>query len=167
MDKLVLFFDGACSPFNPGGVATYGWIAENTKRKVVLSGKGLIVAGEGATNNVAEYAALEAGLVGLLEQDYSNYLEIYGDSQLVINTITDYWKCKKPHLDAYNKRIQKLLQKFSGYGAEWIPREQNTKADALSIQSYEDYLKEGNPIPKRPLYKAISTPKKHTRTFGL
>lgn len=92
MSAFVLHFDGACWP-NPGGTATFGWILLSPFGAEVASGNGVAATGSDATNNVAEYSALLAGLRSVVDMDPEAPLVIRGDSKLVINQIEGRWKC--------------------------------------------------------------------------
>lgn len=141
MGRWKLYFDGACEPVNPGGVATYGWVLyrpDGTKHtedyQVVADGaKGVL-----STNNVAEYAALHAGLWGAVEAG-AHDLACYGDSKLVVKTVGGSWKCRKPHLVQWHLNVKRILALIPKWQIFWIPREQNAEADALSHCAYREY----------------------------
>lgn len=136
---ITINFDGACEWWNgkrnPGGLATYGWIIKKDGQQIAY-GYGEVARGEGATNNVAEYTALIEALKALrdlnLEKDV---VEVYGDSQLVVNQVTGQWRCNHSHLDELRQQAKKLMR---GYGPKliWVRREQNQEADDLSKQAY-------------------------------
>lgn len=133
---LTLFFDGLCEPRNPGGVACYGWLLLDEHGHIIEEGNGEEVRGQSATNNVAEWAALEHGLraAALRRPDR---LEIRGDSQLVINQLTGSWQVGAAHLRPYRDRCLRLLEGCN-WAARWIPREGNTAADRLSWAAYHE-----------------------------
>jgi len=134
-DTYYLYFDGLCEPANPGGIACWGWVLL-LSGKVVDQGGGVETRGAGATNNVAEWAALEHGLKAAAMR-HPGVLEIRGDSQLVINQLHGTWQVRAPHLAEYFLRCRKSLQQMGcPWRAMWIPREENTLADALSWDAY-------------------------------
>jgi ribonuclease HI len=92
---LILYFDGLCEPQNPGGWVCYGWVLQDGDR-VVASGRGVARGpGPDSTNNVAEYAALIAGLEALARLDLgAQGVEVRGDSQLVIHQVSGEWQCR-------------------------------------------------------------------------
>jgi ribonuclease HI len=146
---LTLYFDGACEPRNPGGVATYGWLLVDGRR-TIQTGWGFARKGRGATNNYAEWCALGFALRWLLDNRdrWEGQIEIRGDSQLVINQLTGAWQCRQPSLQRLRLRCLHILQELGiGWRAKWIPRERNTRADALSRRAYEDHTKK--PVPER------------------
>lgn len=150
--KLELFFDGACEPKNPGGIATCGWIVRTEEGERIASGHCEVCRGPKATNNVAEWSALGFALRWLLDNRESVgtfALEIFGDSQLVINQLNDEWACNKEHLQALRARCRELLKLIAPvtWRASWIPRAENDAADALSRQAYVEAS--GKAFPER------------------
>jgi len=138
MINLVLYFDGLCEPHNPGGIATYGWQLLDDRGQVIEEGAGVEARGRGATNNVAEWSALEHGLRAAAALRPER-LEIRGDSKLVINQLTGSWRMHAAHLRPYLVRCLELLRGCN-WQARWIPREQNEAADALSRAAYAQAL---------------------------
>lgn len=84
-------------------------------------------------------------------------LEIIGDSQLIINQLTGEWACRKETLIPLRGRCKKYLEDLGFiesagdldwamapednlWRASWVPREQNTHADALTNQAYQNYM---------------------------
>ncbi|KAK0605075.1 hypothetical protein LWI29_022519 [Acer saccharum] len=84
-----------------------------------------------ATNNQAEYEALLAGLRVCIALG-ADKLEIYNDSQVVVNQILDEYQAREEHMIAYLDIAKRLLRKFIVYRISLIPREENEKANALS-----------------------------------
>ena len=144
-DELTLHFDGACEPRNPGGVATYGWVLSTGH-----SGCGVVATGgPTSTNNLAEWSALGFGLRWIADQKLKpEKLLIFGDSQLVVRQLNHEWACNKEHLQKLRARCEELLKAIDRpWAAEWIPREKNEDADALSRKAYTDHT--GKPFPER------------------
>lgn len=144
---IELYFDGACEPFNPGGTASYGWLIKKDGKEI-KSGSGVVGSGEGMTNNVAEYSGLIYGLEEFLKLNLQEKLLIKGDSNMVINMISGKWGWNKkkskwqpheklPHLKELLNQALSLLKKID-YEVEWIPREENKEADALSKHMTQD-----------------------------
>ncbi len=84
-----------------------------------------------ATNNEAEYKAL---IKGLEESHNLNILNIniFADSELVVKQINGDYKVKNERMQILNKKVIKLLEKFSSWSIVHIPREKNSVADKLS-----------------------------------
>jgi len=138
---LTIHFDGLCLPKNPGGVATYGFVAKRGA-KLLHEEAGLAARpySPEATNNVAEYTglvkALEWALVEKLEKEK---ILFRGDSELVIKQIKGEYKVKSPSIvDLYN-RVRELVRKFPSIEFEWVPREENKEADALTNRAYAEF----------------------------
>ena len=91
-----------------------------------------------ATNNQAEYAAVIAGLRFLTQTNYREVI-IRMDSKLVIEQLGGNWKINNLQLRELADQAKELLRDFS-VRLEWIPREQNSKADANANTA----LDEGN-----------------------
>lgn len=126
-----IFFDGACT-VNPGGVATFGYIIKcGNTGDVICRTSGEVCRGPTASNNIAEWASVTNALRFLKDQQWVGVLEIYGDSQLVINQLTGKFKVKKDTLIPYHKECKTLLQGLE-WSAFWIPREENEECDTLS-----------------------------------
>lgn len=144
----IAYFDGACEPKNPGGVASYGWFVEDEHGRVIATDYGIAHdGGELATNNVAEYVALGWALRWLSENAKGETICIRGDSQLVVRQVNGEWKCNKPHLEKLRDRCRELIEAIGGVKLEWIPREENESADQLSRAAYEKHT--GKPFPQR------------------
>lgn len=123
----VLHFDGSCWP-NPGPNSKCGFVLRFGTRLIERTHS----LGDG-TNNTAEYYGLIHGLRCAVENGI-NSLEVYGDSQLVINGVRRMRLSKKgkPHLEKLKAQAIDLARKFQWIEFNWIPREQNSEADALS-----------------------------------
>lgn len=97
------------------------------------------------TNNEAEYHGLIAAL-RTASKYAPQHVTVRGDSQLVIRQTLGEWKCRKAHLKPLCTEAQLLLaglRRGSTVVLEWIPREQNTDADALSTTA----LHRGGSVP--------------------
>lgn len=84
-----------------------------------------------ATNNVAEYTALIAALEECYRLDANAVIKVRMDSKLVIEQMAGSWKIKHPDMQQLAITAHNLI---SGREVswEWIPREQNSRADALA-----------------------------------
>ena len=83
------------------------------------------------TNNQAEYEAILKGLQLLLEIKAES-IEVFGDSQLVINQLIGLYECKDDILRGYYDECQRLLKEFPHISLQRIPRAQNQKANRLA-----------------------------------
>ncbi|KAM1800792.1 hypothetical protein ACFX11_032472 [Malus domestica] len=83
-----------------------------------------------ASNNKAEYEALLAGL-RLAKHLWVKRIDIFSDSQLVVNQVTNNFDAKDSSMVAYLAQTQ-LLLKYFHYQITLIPRAANSHADALA-----------------------------------
>ncbi|MGI8434482.1 MAG: reverse transcriptase-like protein [Nocardioidaceae bacterium] len=83
-----------------------------------------------ATNNVAEYRGLIAGLELFVANTPDALLEVRMDSQLVIEQMDGRWKIKHPDM----RPLAITAQRLAPFGTvwTWIPRERNKAADRLA-----------------------------------
>ena len=128
---LVVEADGG-SRGNPGP-AGYG---------ALVRSEGVIVAERSesigtATNNVAEYRGLIAGLEAALELDPSAEVEVRMDSKLVVEQMSGRWKIKHPDMRPLAIEAQALARQFPRISYQWIPREQNKDADRLANEAMD------------------------------
>ncbi|GKV51647.1 hypothetical protein SLEP1_g58282 [Rubroshorea leprosula] len=84
-----------------------------------------------ATNNMAEYEALLLGLQLALELKISA-IQIYSDSQLVVNQINSICEVVDPVMVKYVALVAELKCKFQKFCLSKIPRAENEQADSLS-----------------------------------
>jgi len=141
-ESLTLHFDGLCEPKNPGGVATYGYTIYRGSRKL-CDGFGTVGAGmfgNDVSNNVAEYTAMIRGMERLLSDGYSGRLTVRGDSQLTIRQMQGRYAVRAKRLAPLHEEAMRLARMFERVEFEWVPREQNEEADALSRRGFEAFL---------------------------
>lgn len=129
---IKVFFDGSCEP-NPGGIVKYGALIIRHEETIYEISKRANIDPAVTTNNVAEYCALIAAMKYLISQNLQNE-EIYffGDSKLVINQMLRDWTIGDGKYAKYAWIAADLSLSFPNAFFEWIPREQNTRADSLS-----------------------------------
>ncbi|GKV47203.1 hypothetical protein SLEP1_g54121 [Rubroshorea leprosula] len=84
-----------------------------------------------ATNNMAEYEALLLGLQLALELKISA-IQVYSDSQLVVNQINSICEVIDPVMGKYVALVAELKCKFQKFCLSKIPRPENEQADSLS-----------------------------------
>jgi len=130
---LSIFCDGLCDP-NPNGHGCYGWVAYDERETRVAQGYGFLGEGTGMTNNRAEYGAVIASLQWAWKERCRK-VKVYTDSQLVVRQVTGKYQIRTVALKALCEEAKALLGQVGGK-IEWIPREQNTEADALSRRAH-------------------------------
>lgn len=138
---LTLYFDGLCLPKNPGGVATYGFVAKRDGKTVHEEG-GLAATPytPGATNNVAEYTGVLKALEWAEQQGLTREtVLVRGDSELVIRQLKGEYKVKAPSIVNLFKSVRELAGRFPTIAFEWVPREQNKEADAMTNRAYAEF----------------------------
>jgi ribonuclease H / adenosylcobalamin/alpha-ribazole phosphatase len=111
---------------NPGPAA-YGYVLE-TDEGTVLAAHGETIGV--ATNNVAEYSALVAGLEKAAELGVDE-LEVISDSELLVNQMRGAWKVKNESLRALWREASRLATRFETITYSAVRREHNELADRL------------------------------------
>ena len=89
-----------------------------------------------ATNNVAEYSALIAGLELALESGISE-IEVYVDSELVAAQIEGRWKIKNDRLRALAAKARSLMARFEVASIGHVRRDLNSRADELANEAMD------------------------------
>ncbi|XP_058217932.1 uncharacterized protein LOC131328958 [Rhododendron vialii] len=84
-----------------------------------------------ATNNEEEYEALIAGLQLALRLD-ADSVHVFCDSQLIMGHLNDDYQAKDQRMNAYVSHVLALFGRFGRVEVEWIAREHNAHADALT-----------------------------------
>lgn len=126
-----LFFDGACRG-NPGP-ATFGGVIYDANGEEIDHFKTFL--GE-TTNNVAEYCGLLAGLNRAKALNIT-HLEVYGDSNLVIQQVSGKWKVKNHRLKTIYKQIKTVEKFFTSIKYQHVYRNKNKRADALANEAFD------------------------------
>ncbi|MGP4023599.1 bifunctional RNase H/acid phosphatase [Actinomadura sp. 3N407] len=131
--KLIVEADGG-SRGNPGP-AGYGALVRDA-----LTGEVLAEVAESighATNNVAEYQGLIAGLTAASEIDPSARVEVRMDSKLVVEQMSGRWKIKHPDMIPLALRARELAEDLGPVSYGWIPRNRNAHADRLANEAMD------------------------------
>jgi probable phosphoglycerate mutase len=123
--KARLFTDGGARG-NPGPAA-YGYVLE-TEDGTVLDARGEAIGV--ATNNVAEYRGLLAGLASALERGVDE-LEVVSDSELVVKQMRGEYKVKNETLRELASQARALASRLGVVSYTAVLREHNDLADAL------------------------------------
>ena len=124
--KAKLHADGGARG-NPGP-AGIGAVLTDEAGEVI----GEIAEGIGrATNNVAEYKAVIAGLELALAKGVTQ-IDVFLDSELVVSQLKGEWKIKKDTLRSLAIDARRLLNKFETSTLTHVRRESNADADKLA-----------------------------------
>jgi ribonuclease HI len=111
---------------NPGPAA-FGYVLE-TDDGTVLDARGQRIGV--ATNNVAEYRALVAGLEAALARGVTE-LEVVSDSELLVKQMRGEYKVKNTALRALNDEASRLERELGEVTYTAVRREHNELADRL------------------------------------
>ncbi|MEV7424575.1 bifunctional RNase H/acid phosphatase [Streptomyces sp. NPDC091212] len=89
-----------------------------------------------ATNNVAEYKGLIAGLKAARALDPGARVRVRMDSKLVVEQMSGRWKIKHPDMRPLAAEAARILP-AAQVTYEWIPRERNKHADRLANEAMD------------------------------
>ncbi|MFD7905168.1 bifunctional RNase H/acid phosphatase [Kitasatospora sp. NPDC059722] len=89
-----------------------------------------------ATNNVAEYKGLIAGLRAARELDPDATVDVRMDSKLVVEQMSGRWKIKHPDMQPLAAEAKTVLPR-GRVTYTWIPRERNKDADRLANEAMD------------------------------
>ncbi|MFJ6137920.1 bifunctional RNase H/acid phosphatase [Kitasatospora sp. NPDC092286] len=89
-----------------------------------------------ATNNVAEYKGLIAGLRAARELDPDASVDVRMDSKLVVEQMSGRWKIKHPDMQPLAAEARTVLPRGQ-VKYTWIPRERNKDADRLANEAMD------------------------------
>jgi ribonuclease HI len=123
--KVRLFTDGGARG-NPGPAA-YGFVLE-AEDGTVLAAHGEAIGV--ATNNVAEYSALIAGLERAAELGLAD-VEVVSDSELMVKQMRGEYKVKNEALRELSLRAARLAGALGNVRYTAVRREHNELADRL------------------------------------
>ncbi|MEU6671544.1 bifunctional RNase H/acid phosphatase [Streptomyces sp. NPDC046727] len=132
MREFIVEADGG-SRGNPGP-AGYGAVVSDA-----ATGETLAEAAEYigvATNNVAEYRGLLAGLRAAHALDATATVYVRMDSKLVVEQMSGRWKIKHPAMKPLATEARSVFPPDQ-VTYEWIPREQNKHADRLANEAMD------------------------------
>ncbi|GAA1167689.1 bifunctional RNase H/acid phosphatase [Ornithinimicrobium humiphilum] len=131
---LVVEADGG-SRGNPG-VAGYGALVRDARTGELLAERAAPLGK--ASNNVAEYTGLVAGLQAVLDLGLADdaTIEVRMDSKLVVEQMSGRWKIKHEDMRRLAMQARRLVDAIQQRGGSveltWVPRAKNGAADALS-----------------------------------
>ena len=129
--RVVIEADGG-SRGNPGPAA-YGAVLRDADTDRVLAEEGSPIGR--ATNNVAEYSGLIAGLRLARDHAPDAAVEVRMDSKLVVEQMSGRWKIKHPAMRPLSAQATALAPAGTSY--TWIPRERNGYADRLANEALD------------------------------
>ena len=130
--RLIVEADGG-SRGNPGPAAFGAVVRDPGTGQALAERAGFIGT---ATNNVAEYQGLIAGLTAAREIDPDAVVEARLDSKLVVEQMSGRWKIKHPSMRPLALEAQRILP-VERVTYVWVPRERNKHADRLANEALD------------------------------
>jgi ribonuclease HI len=138
--RLIVEADGG-SRGNPG-IAAGGSVVLDEATGELLAEIGVYVGI--ASNNVAEYRGMIAGVTRALAIDPNAELRVRLDSKLVVEQMSGRWKIKHPDMATLAAEARNLLT-GRPVAFEWIPRAENARADRLANEAMDKKLSFARP----------------------
>jgi ribonuclease H / adenosylcobalamin/alpha-ribazole phosphatase len=131
--RVIVEADGG-SRGNPGS-AGYGALVRDADTGELLreTAEGIGV----ASNNVAEYRGLIAGLEAAIDLGAED-VEVRMDSKLVVEQMSSRWKVKHPDMQVLARHAAALIRQLPSVRFTHIRRELNGHADRLANQAMDD-----------------------------
>ncbi|MGW6702814.1 bifunctional RNase H/acid phosphatase [Nocardia sp. NPDC055049] len=133
MSQVIVEADGG-SRGNPGP-AGYGAVVFAADHVRVLAERKEYIGV--ATNNVAEYRGLIAGLAASAELG-ARVVTVRMDSKLVVEQMSGRWKIKHASMIPLAEQARALVAGFDRVSFTWIPRAENSHADRLANEAMDD-----------------------------
>jgi probable phosphoglycerate mutase len=131
--RLLVEADGG-SRGNPGPAA-YGALVRDADTQEVLAREAAALGV--ASNNVAEYSGLLAGLRLADALDPGSRIEVRMDSKLVVEQMSGRWRIKHDDMRRLAAQAREVVDP-SRVRYTWVPREQNADADRLANEALDD-----------------------------
>ena len=131
---VVLYTDGAARG-NPGP-AGIGVLARRGDREIFEISRYIGV----ATNNIAEYSAVIAGLEKAVDLGLGE-LTVMMDSELVVRQLNGRYRVRNAKLRELHARAGKAAEALGRCCFVHLPREQNRAADSLANRALDQVLK--------------------------
>ena len=141
--KLIVEADGG-SRGNPGP-AGYGAAVVDADTGEVLAEIAESIGR--ATNNVAEYRGLIAGLTAAGRLARGAAVEVRMDSKLVVEQMSGRWKIRHADMQPLAKAAQDATRALGSVTYRWVPREQNKRADRLANEAMDASARGGRARP--------------------
>jgi probable phosphoglycerate mutase len=135
--SLIVEADGGARG-NPGP-AGYGAVVRNAVSGRVVAERSEYLGH--ATNNVAEYRGLIAGLGAALEiagdDAAAAEVDVRMDSKLVVEQMSGRWQVKHAEMRQLAAQANELRRRFASVRFAWIPRAENSHADRLANEAMD------------------------------
>lgn len=151
--KVLVEADGG-SRGNPGP-AGYGSVVWSADRSTVLAESKQAIGR--ATNNVAEYRGLIAGLDEAAKLGATD-VAVSMDSKLVVEQMSGRWKVKHPDLAELHSQARALASRFEQINYTWVPRAQNSYADRLANEAMDAAAEATETVPPATATETATAP---------
>jgi len=145
--SVVVEADGG-SRGNPGPAA-FGAVLKDAATGELIAEVGEAIGV--ATNNVAEYRGLIAGLELAVEHAPGASVEVRMDSKLVVEQMSGTWKVKHPSMKPLQAQAASIAPPGTVY--TWVPRAENSHADRLvneALDGSPTYFATAEPVAGEP-----------------
>jgi probable phosphoglycerate mutase len=143
--RLVVEADGG-SRGNPGP-AGYGAVVRDAATGEVLAEVSDYLGR--ATNNVAEYSGLIAGLRAAAALARGADVDVRMDSKLVVEQMSGRWQIKHPDMRPLAAQARQAAQALGRVTYTWVPRARNAHADRLANEAMDAGRARDAPGPAR------------------
>ena len=130
--ELIVEADGG-SRGNPGESGSGAVVIDADTGEILAE---IAIYGGIASNNVAEYRGMIAGVRRALELDPDAALTVRMDSKLVVEQMSGRWKIKHPAMADLAQEARELLT-GTPVRFVWMPRLQNSRADKLANRAMD------------------------------
>nr|WP_030267283.1 bifunctional RNase H/acid phosphatase [Streptomyces sp. NRRL B-24484] len=130
--RFIVEADGG-SRGNPGP-AGYGAVVRDADTGAIIAEAAEFIGH--ATNNVAEYRGLIAGLRAAHGLDPDASVDVRMDSKLVVEQMSGRWKIKHPDMQPLAAEARTVFPRAQ-VAYTWIPRERNKDADRLANEAMD------------------------------
>ncbi|MDQ2749629.1 MAG: bifunctional RNase H/acid phosphatase [Actinomycetota bacterium] len=132
VEHVIVEADGG-SRGNPGP-AGYGAVVLDGQTREILAERGEAIGV--ASNNVAEYRGLIAGLTAAADLG-ARRVSVWLDSKLIVEQMSGRWQVKHPDMRPLAREAAALRSRFDAVSFDWMPREKNTHADRLANEAMD------------------------------
>jgi ribonuclease HI len=129
--KVIINVDGAARG-NPGPAAIGAILKDEDGNTLGRISRPIGV----TTNNQAEYQAVIVALEKAISSGATQVV-LKSDSELVVNQINGQYKIKNTALRPLYQKVVQLIGSLESFSITYIPREQNTGADALANKALD------------------------------
>lgn len=151
VSRVIVEADGG-SRGNPGPAA-YGAVVKDAATGAVIAEEGTAIGR--ASNNVAEYRGLIAGLRMASEHAPGAVVEARLDSKLVVEQMSGRWKIKHPDMQVLQREAAAAAPDGTTY--TWVPRAENAHADRLANEAL-DGTRDGVSLAGESVIEEIESP---------